>query len=340
MRKLYLTIFITGILVMFTSQNVFAEKPLKQINIGTHPMGSFYSVLGTAVADVIIKHTPYRATVKAMAGPAAWFPLLLSEDVDIGWANCWDSEKGYFGQSLYKKLSGGKGFPIRLLAVSIPNYAGLVVAGDSDIYSYSQLKGKRVGGPLPGPGQQLQTEAYLANGGVSWSEIRPVPVSTVSGGVRAVIEGRADCSAVAVLGMPVISELNAKRGARFLPLDPSPEAVKRVRDKYPGYPIEISPAPGRAGIQKKQYMWAFDNYLVARANLPDDVAYQIVKALWENRKELATYHARLKGWTHDKFVSKEALVPYHPGAIRFYKEQGVWTPEMENLQRELLSEKK
>ncbi len=48
----------------------------------------------------------------------------------------------------------------------------------------------------------------------------------------------------------------------------------------------------------------------------------------------------LKEWTPDRFVSKEALIPYHPGAIRFYKEKGVWTDEMAKLQEALLAKRR
>lgn len=87
------------------------------------------------------------------------------------------------------------------------------------------------------------------------------------------------------------------------------------------------------------YLWAYDIYLVSRAELPDDAVYQMVKALWENYKEFAPIHPLLKEWTPERFVSKEARIPYHPGAVKFYKERGAWTSEMEKLQTALLAEK-
>ena len=310
------------------------------LHIGTHAVGSFGNIIGTGTATILNKYTPMKATVKAMAGPSAWYPLVVSEEVDLGVANNWDSEKGYLGQSVYEKLSQGKGFPIRLMTIGVAYAGGLVVAADSGIYSYADLRGKRVAGNLPTPSLQLQTEAYVANGGVKWSEVKVIPVSNVAEGVKAVIEGRADCSATITLGMPVINELHAKKGARILPIDPSPEAVKRTKDIYPGYPLKVTPGPGRTGVDKEMYLWGYDIYLVGRQSLSDEAAYQIVRAMWEHYAEMGQIHVLLKEWTPDKYVSKEALIPYHPGAIRFYKEKGVWTTEMEKLQEVLLAKKK
>lgn len=339
-RKLFVPMLILMALLTWQVNEIKGQQLPPILNIGTHPVGSFYNIVGTAVATIVGKHTPMKATVKPMAGPAAWYPLVATKEIDLGMANNWDSEKGYLGESAYEKLSKGKGFPICLMAVSNWNTGGLVVAADSGIYKYSDLKGKRVAGNFPTPSLQLQTEAYLANGGVSWSEIKPVPVSSVAEGVKAVIDGRSDASGTITIGMPIVDELHAKRGARILPLDPSPEAVKSMRKKFPGYPIKVTPGPGRTGVEKEQYLWAYDNYLVGGQDLPDEAAYQVVKALWENYKELAPIHVLLKDWIPDRFVSKVALIPYHPGAIKFYKEKGAWTDEMGKLQESLLAKKK
>ncbi len=340
MKKILILFLILGILLVWNIQVTIAEELPSILNIGTHPVGSFFNVVGTAVATVVGKHSSMKTTVKPMAGPAAWYPMIQTKEIDLGVLNNWDAEKGYLGESTYSKLSQGKGFPVRLIAISVNNAIGLVVSTDSGIYKYSELKGKRVAGNLPTPSLQLQTEALLANGGVNWSEIKPIPVSSVAEGVKVVIEGRADASCTATIGMPITEELQAKKGARFLPLDPSPEAVKRVVEKFPGYPFKVTPGPGKTGVEKEQYLWAYDIYLIGREDLSDEAAYRVVKALWENYKDFGSIHVLLKDWTQELFVTKEAIIPYHTGAIKFYKEKGVWTNDMAKLQESLLTKKK
>jgi len=79
-------------------------------------------------------------------------------------------------------------------------------------------------------------------------------------------------------------------------------------------------------------------YLVAGAKVSDDAAYQLVKVLWEKNEELFAMHARLKAWKKEGFVDESATVPYHPGAVRFYKEVGAWSPKMDEIQAKLLAQ--
>jgi TRAP transporter TAXI family solute receptor len=320
----------------------FATTGLAQtiINIATLPIGSYLNVIGNAVAIVVGKHTSMRTTVKPMAGPFAFLPLMKTGEIDLAMINNWDSEKGYLGESVYKKLSEQKGFPIRLIAISENIRVNFVVAADSGIHKCSDLKGKKTAQPLTLPALEAQREALLANCGLKPSDVIPVPVSSVTEGARVVIEGRADASNTFSVGTPSVEELHSKRGARFLPLDPSPEGIKRVKEKFPGYPVKVTPGPGRTGVEEEMYLWAYDIYVIGRQDLPDEIAYQVAKALWENYKELGAFHVLLKSWTPDRFVTKEAIIPYHPGAIKFYIEKGVWAKEMEKLQQELLTKKK
>lgn len=71
------------------------------------------------------------------------------------------------------------------------------------------------------------------------------------------------------------------------------------------------------------------------AELNDDVAYNIVKTLIEYQEELASMHKDLKDWTLDTAV-QPVLVPYHPEAIKYYREKGVWSEQMEQEQQRLL----
>jgi len=87
-------------------------------------------------------------------------------------------------------------------------------------------------------------------------------------------------------------------------------------------------------------MWSYDFYFIASENLSEEAVYAITKALWENHKEFPAVHKLFKKCVPGNFVSEKATIPYHPGAIKFYKEKGAWTADMDKLQKELLAKKK
>jgi hypothetical protein len=210
----------------------------------------------------------------------------------------------------------------------------------SGIKKGSDLKGKRVVCIYTGSaGISKQASANLANFGLKTSDVKVVSVPSVEAGVRAIIEGRADATGSVGLGMATNSELEADKGARYLSFDPSSEAVQRMQEHFPCYLVRVDPGPGRIGIKEPTYMMAYDFYLVGSEKMSPDVAYSLIKTLWEFDKELAPIHIRLKDWTRDRFVTKTATIPYHPGAVRFYKEIGAWGAEMDSVQKKLLEEK-
>ena len=107
MKKFLAFVLIVGILLFWNIKVTIAEELPPILNISTHPVGSFFNVVGTAVATVVGRNTAMKTTVKPMAGPAAWYPMVETKEIDLGVLNNWDAEKGYLGESTYSKLSKG-----------------------------------------------------------------------------------------------------------------------------------------------------------------------------------------------------------------------------------------
>ncbi len=82
---------------------------------------------------------------------------------------------------------------------------------------------------------------------------------------------------------------------------------------------------------------AYDNYLAVGKNVPDGVVEAVLKALWDNVEKLPPLHPIFKEWTRAQAAAADVTAPYHPAAVRFYKERGVWKPEMDQAQQKLLS---
>jgi len=309
------------------------------LTLATHPVGSLVNSLGTGIATVLGKYLGTEVKVMPTTGPIEWLPMIATGEVNLGVLNNWDAQMGRLGKEDFQAATGGKGAPIYLLASGTRSMVGTMVADNSGIRTGQDLKGKRVVVTVTGSGGiTAQNKAALANFGLSEADVRPISVPSIEAGLRAVIEGRADATTIS-LGTAVITELDAEKGARYLSFDPSPEAVRRMQQYYPCYLEKVEPGQGRVGVRETAYLMCYEFYLVGSENLGEETAYQIVKALWEHSQELGEIHARLKDWVPDRFVNPRATIPYHPGAVKFYKEAGVWGPDMESLQSQLLAAK-
>jgi TRAP transporter TAXI family solute receptor len=337
MKKFMTFTLMFSFIVLAPAYTVFAAPTL---NLATHPVGNMTNIAGTAVAAVVNKNSPIQLKVKAVAGPTTWLPMMVSKEIELGIFVSADASFAYHGQKAYIKLSKGKGFDIRLAATGMVLSLGTAVSGKSSAKTIADLKGLRVCGKYANvPSAHVAQTAALANGGLTWDDVKLVPVPHPGAGVKALMEGRTD-AAWASLGMPAIRELDAKRGARFLSLDTSPEAIAR-KDKYHPFSFPILHKAGKApGLITDTWMMGIENYVVSRTDVPDDVIYAINKALWENIQELGSYHRLLKSWNQQNFVSNKLFAPYHPGAIKFLKEKGLWSDKLEARQKELLNMKK
>lgn len=307
------------------------------LSIGTHPMGSLYATYGAGIAEVLTTHTAMDVRVVPTNGPVAWMPLLARQEIDLGVLNAFDAQMAYLGQEEFAELSGGRGFPVRLVAVGAPNINGILVAADSGIRSGRDLRRRRYVTTFTGSrGITLGALGYLANFGLTTGDVAPVAVPSITAGLQMLLEGRVDATYISV-DVPAIRELDARRGALFLPADPSPEAVAAFQRVFPpAYAVVVQPDEGVPGIRQPTPLIAYDTYLVARADLPDDAVYEVVRALWEHISDAYRIHPRFREWRPDAFVSERPLIPYHPGAVRFYQERGAWSSQAEATQQELL----
>lgn len=318
-----------------------ASEDLPRILImGTMPAGTLVNIQGAGISDLISKYTPMNVKIMSVTSEEVWVPMMQTGEIDLGVAVSLTMRNAYLGKAIYKRIAkrvGVKSFPLSLVAVGSPIRIGFLVAGHSPIKKISDLKGKRVAMFAANTAFDLYTKALLANGGVNPKEIKTFPVANPVSATRAVMDRNADACMVAV-DAPIVSEAVAKIGAHWLPVDSSSEAVKRMQNVIATAYVGTCPGGEHVGVPKPQKFMYLDVYLVARDNLPEPVVYEVAKTLWSKDAELMK-KPMLKEWLTDRFASKYASVAYHPGAIKWYKDKGVWSQELEEMQKKLLAEK-
>jgi TRAP transporter TAXI family solute receptor len=315
-----------------------AQDTPKVLNMGTHGIGSLINAMGIGIGKVLTDNLGVQVKVQPGAGPTEWLPQTASGEVQLGILNNYDAQHGRAATGGYERALQNKGAPILLLTSGTRNWLGPVVSGDSNIKSCADFKGKRAVVRYTGSaGVTAQGEAVMANCGLSARDFRSVPVAGgPDKGIQAILDGTADISGSGAVGMGIIAELDARKGARFVSLDPSPQAWARFTRHFPATPRKVEPGPGRVGIKEPVFLAEYPFYLVAAQTLSEQAAYGIVRVLWEKNADLFALHARLKAWVKEGYVDESATIPYHPGAIKFYREVGAWSPQMDAAQAKLL----
>ncbi|HWP60210.1 MAG TPA: TAXI family TRAP transporter solute-binding subunit [Candidatus Acidoferrales bacterium] len=318
-----------------------ARKLPRAVTIGTNPPGTVFYALAGGLAKVASEATPMQVNIQPYTGTSTFLPLLNGGELDFAIVNAVDMGMAYLGP--HKLKVGGKNDfqhspNVRLVMRGAPLIVGLLVKKDSPLKSVHDVKGKRVTGEYPAH-QAVWFNMYgaLASGGLSWNDVKVVPVPAVNDGIDALVQGRADVT-VGALNMAKIREADAAVGVRHLSHDCSPEGEKRLRQAVPGYYPLLMKAGSAAAITEDTCTAAYDVYFATHKAAPDQVVGAILKAIWENEEKLKPIHPAFKEWTRDRAVSADVTIPYHPGAIKFYQEKGAWKKEMDQVQQKLLAQ--
>ncbi len=139
------------------------------------------------------------------------------------------------------------------------------------------------------------------------------------------------------IGSAKIKEADASVGIRYISLDCSPQGEERIKKAVPGYYLSTLKAGSSTGIVEDTCAFAYDIYVIAHKDLPDAVVQATLKAVWDNIAKLPPLHPNFKDWTRERAASPDATLPYHPAAVRFYKEKNVWSAKMDEAQKKLLA---
>jgi TRAP transporter TAXI family solute receptor len=298
--------------------------------IGTNPAGTGAHALGSGLAAVASKATPISGKVQPYNGPNAWMPLLQNGELEMGIINILDSHMAATGTGNYKKA-----FPsVRVISGGVfPFTAGLLVRDKSDIKRVSDLKGKRMAWDFGGHAiNQTWQNAMMEMEGVKATDVTQVRYSNLNDGIRGVVEGKNDAT-ISALGIGIVEEVNAMEPIRFLNL-PNNENSNKILSKYGASVVKADPT---TGVRGDTHVIGYPLQLVSSTQVSDKTIATLLKAWWDNLAELQTIHPLFKRWTKETQAITNFTVPYHSGAIQFYKEVGVWTPKHDARMKEICS---
>jgi TRAP transporter TAXI family solute receptor len=292
--------------------------------VGTNPAGTGAHALASGLAAVAAKATPISGKVQPYNGPNAWMPLLENGELEFGIINILDAHMAATGTGNYKRA-----YPNVRVAMGgvFPFTISILVRDKSDIKQLSDLKGKRMAWDFGGHAiNQTWQNAMMEIGGVKPSDVTQVRVSNLNDGIRGVPEGKVDAT-VSAIGIGIVEEVNAMEPIRFLRV-PDNETANAVLGRYGASVVKSTPS---TGVKEGTEVMGYPLHLVSSTKVSEKTVYTLVKAWSDNLKELQALHPLFKRWQ----AVTSFTVPYHPGAIKFYQETGVWTAKQEARQKEI-----
>jgi hypothetical protein len=286
-----------------------AQKPL---GFATLPPGTLNYTTSSAIAKVLKEKAGMNILVQPTAGDTAIKPMVDSGEAEIGISNIMEVADGFHGPQ--KNL--------RLIAAVHAYRTPFFVRKDSTMHTVADLKGKRVSlGYSAMRNIDKVGRAQLATAGLTENDVKVVPVPNVVRSADEFLAGNADMFNFA-FGAPKVREVDATVGGiRVLEIDENGMAAARKIMPY-GYLTEVKPGPIFIGVEKPMKVYSFDAVIFTSASMSDEFVYKFLKALDDNKADIVAIQPVMREFTLP-FAYKEYDIPYHPGALKYFKEHNI-----------------
>jgi len=289
------------------------------VSIGTSPQGSASYLTGAAVAKLIDEATDLQPRVIPEGGSEVSLTRINNGDLDFAIATTPPLAQAWAGG---KEYNDTKQENIRVIAVLRTLRTALMVRADSDIKSVKDIPGKRVAdGFARIRAAALMLDAKLAAAGISKDDLVLVPVPTGGRAVDDLVAGRLDVTSFSLTSAKT-REAHAAVGIRFISVPNTPEAVAAASASLPGSFIEtVEPSDRFPGVTEAINVLSSKYVLTTRADMDEQTVYAITKALHDNKQIMVDAYAPMAEFEPDN-MHPDVGVPYHDGALKFYKELG------------------
>jgi TRAP transporter TAXI family solute receptor len=213
---------------------------------------------------------------------------------------------------------------LRFIAHLFPEHIHAVVRKDSPIQRFEDLRGKRIAIGLQASGARIGSELILAAYGLQANrDFTPEYLNQAQGAER--MQDRSLDATMTVVGYPAaaFTEFCARTGCRILPV--LPEAAQRVIERAPFYAQGVIPRTAYEGLEADTPTLTVGALWLVRDSVSDDLVYGITRALWSDvtRGLLDRGHAKGREIVRERALLGRGVVPFHPGAEKFYREAGL-----------------
>ena len=295
-----------------------ARAEQKFINVLTGGQSGVYYPMGVALSQIYAKALPdAKVTVQSTKASAENLNLLQAGRGEIAFtladalSDAWKGDKESGFPAPLKKL--------RAVAGIYGNYIQIVASGDSGIKTLADLKGKRISVGAPKSGTELNARAILKAAGLAYSDFSKVEYLPFGESVELMKNRQLDVTLQSAgLGVSSIRDLATSVKIVIVPIPQ--DVVDKVGDA--AYQHGVIPANTYTGQTSDTATIVIKNFLVSHEGVSTDTIYTMTKSMFEHLDSLVAAHNAAKGITKAGAVTG-TVVPFHPGAEKYYREVGL-----------------
>ncbi len=291
-----------------------------KLSIVTGGTGGVYYPLGGGMANLLSKIPGYSATAEVTGGSVDNLKLIGAKKAEVAMTMADAALDAINGQD---KFTGAK-VAAKTLMVMYPNRMHVVSVDGMGVNKMADLKGKRVSTGSPGSATEVMAFRLIEAIGLDKDKDMKRERLGVAESVNAIKDKKIDAF-FWVGGLPTsaVTDLGATPGVKIKMIDHA-DAVEAMNKKYgPLYAkdtITKDIYPGMAADNQIASVW---NLLVVNESMPEKVAYDITKMMFDKKPDLIAVHAEAKNFDLKYQKNENTPVSFHPGAIKYFAEKGI-----------------
>jgi TRAP transporter TAXI family solute receptor len=312
-------IVIAAIFLIGAASETGVEAQMRRISIGTADTGGVYYILGGGISKVISANIPNTiATAEVTPGAVDNVKMLQNNSIDFAFTKSDIAAEGIKGIGPF--VATGK-VPVRVIAVLYPDIAHVIVT--PGINKLEDMKGKRISTSAPGSGHEMVAGKLLEAAGVDpLKDFKRERVS-LSESANAFKDRKIDGFFFAT-GFPAASmlDINATPGLNYQIMDVQSYLPAIAKKHGRIYSEAVIPRGTYSRIDRDVKTIGVPVIFATTEKMDEKLVYAITKNLFEKKADLVAVHKQANNITL-KNATNLADIPFHPGAIRYYKEQGM-----------------
>ncbi len=293
------------------------------ITIGTGGVTGVYYPMGGAICRLVNKkkkETGIRCSVESTGGTQYNLNSIAAGELDMGVAQSDGQDFAYNGTHQFTDAGPNK--ELRSLFSLYPEVFTVVARKDSGITNYEQLKNKRFNIGSPGSGTRGNVDMVDSFFGWTTDDFSLASELKSAEQPSALCDNKIDAMSFTV-GQPNGTIKEATTACDAVIVNVNGPLVEKMLEKYPYYAKAIIPAGMYRGTDTDTESFGVLATIVTTTKLPDEVAYQVVKAVFENFDKFKKMHPALSNLKKEDMVNQGLTAPLHPGAVKYYKEVGL-----------------